>query len=69
MQLDISDLGDDERAVIARVVERVRIGFQRYGSLDITGSPKNWRAEGAEEFLDGAIYYAMESIRTERGHG
>lgn len=65
--VSVEGLGPDETRVVLRVVERLRKGFRDYGALDIAGNPKNWRAEATEEFLDGAIYMAMESIRQEKG--
>lgn len=62
----VEGLGPDELRVVARVVERLRMGQKQYGALDIAGNAKDWRAEATEEFLDGAIYLAMQSIR-ERG--
>lgn len=61
--LRIEGLGFDELRVIQRVIERMQHGRKQYGALDIAGNSKDWRAEATEEFLDGAIYLAMQSIR------
>lgn len=61
--LRVDGLGMEELRVIHRVIERMQHGRKQYGALDIGGSSKNWRAEATEEFLDGAIYLAMQSIR------
>lgn len=61
--LRVAGLGFDELRVLHRVIERMQHGRKQYGALDIAGSSKDWRAEATEEFLDGAIYLAMQSIR------
>lgn len=61
--LRVDGLGWDELRVIHRVIERMQAGRKQYGALDVVGCPKDWRAEATEEFLDGAIYLAMQSIR------
>lgn len=61
--LRVAGVGPDELRVLLRMIERMQHGRKQYGALDIAGSPKNWRAEATEEFLDGAIYLAMQSIR------
>jgi hypothetical protein len=64
--LDVSALGPDELAVAEHIIARLRHGQEQYGALDIVSNPKDWQHEASEEFLDGAIYMAMESIRRER---
>jgi hypothetical protein len=61
--VSVAGLGPDELRVVMHIVERLRIGRERYGPLDLSSNPKDWRNEATEEFLDGAIYLAMESIR------
>ncbi len=61
--VDVSDLGEDEQRVLLRVLDRLRIGYARYGALDLDGSSKDWHKEAIEEHLDGAIYLAMDSLR------
>lgn len=59
----VGGLGRDELRVLVRVLDRLRIGRERYGPLDIAGSDKDWHREALEEHLDGAIYLAMDSLR------
>lgn len=61
--VDVTGLGADEIRVVEAVIARIRLGMERYGPLDIARNPKDWRKEASEEFLDGAIYLAMQAIR------
>lgn len=61
--VDVTGLGPDEIRVVRAIVARLRLGQVRYGPLDIASNPKDWRKEASEEFLDGAIYLAMQTIR------
>jgi hypothetical protein len=61
--VDVTGLEPDAIRVVERVVERLRLGQGQYGPLDLATNPRNWRAEATEEFLDGAIYLAMESVK------
>jgi hypothetical protein len=67
--INVSDLGPDERLVVKLIVARIRHGQGLYGALDIMRNPKDWAHEASEEFLDGAVYMAMESIRRARQRG
>ena len=62
----INQLNDDERDVLLAVAKRLAMGREVYGPLSIAHDPRDWRKEAHEEFLDGAIYLACETIRTKR---
>jgi hypothetical protein len=69
----LSDLGallkrlnDDEREVLLSVAKRLVMGREVYGPLSIEHDPRDWKREAHEEFLDGAIYLACETIRKQR---
>jgi hypothetical protein len=59
-------LNDDEREVLLSVAKRLAMGREVYGPLSIEHDPREWRREAHEEFLDGAIYLACETIRKRR---
>jgi len=61
--VDVTGLEPDAIRVVERVVERLRLGQAQYGPLDLATNPRDWRAEATEEFLDGAIYLAMQSCK------
>lgn len=61
--VSVAGLGPDELRVVMHVIERLRIGRERYGPLDLATNPKDWRNEATEEFLDGAIYLAMDAVK------
>lgn len=52
---------DDELDVLGWVVERLELGRERYGPLDL-GDGRRWRAEGREELADVLVYAAMASL-------
>ncbi|HSY24911.1 MAG TPA: hypothetical protein VK841_22455 [Polyangiaceae bacterium] len=59
----IADLAEDERRVLLAIAKRLSHGARLYGKLDVEGDRRDWRAEGAEELLDGCVYLACESLR------
>ena len=59
-------LGPDEKRVVVAVAERLVLGREQYGALDLATDERDMRAEAAEEFLDGAIYLAMRSLQPAR---
>lgn len=56
--------GFDRRRVVDRVMQRLEIGQQRYGELDLS-APRNWRAERCEERLDALVYDVCEELAAE----
>ena len=60
-------LNATERAVIGRQVERLLVGQQKYGKIDLDTDPRNWLRELSEELLDGLNYIELEQMRRERG--
>jgi hypothetical protein len=61
-----SGLGADERRVLVAIAHRLASGRRAYGPLDVHGDRRDWRAEGAEELLDGCVYLACETMRLGR---
>lgn len=59
-------LNNDERALLLAVAKRLVMGREVYGPMCIDHDPRDWRKEAHEEFLDGAIYLACETIRKAR---
>jgi len=51
----------DELRVLDRLLERLEIGRDRYGLLEL-GKPRDWEREEAEELLDAQIYRAINAI-------
>jgi hypothetical protein len=56
-------LGDDERRVLTMIARRLLDGRGSYGPLDIATDPRDWKAEGAQEALDLAVYLSCELLR------
>jgi hypothetical protein len=61
--VDVNGLEPDAIRVVERIIQRLLLGQKQYGPLDLATNPRDWRAEATEEFLDGAIYLAMQSCR------
>jgi hypothetical protein len=57
------ELGEQERAVVLAIAERLAMGRRQYGPLDVAGDPRDWRKEASEEALDCAVYLACEVMR------
>lgn len=55
-------LGADERRVVGRIVDRLLLGQERYGELNLAVDKRNWRQEGAEELLDFLVYTAAREV-------
>jgi hypothetical protein len=62
-----AELGDDEVRVLVLVGRRLLMGQRIYGRLDANRDARDWRAEAAEELLDGCVYLAAEVLRREKG--
>lgn len=54
----------DEVRVIDRVLQRLELGRERYGALDLS-RPREWRRELREELLDALVYDVSEEIAAE----
>ena len=63
VEVAYSALGHDERRVAVAVIERLRMGRERYGELQLAVDTRDWRQEAAEEALDLAVYQAIRCIR------
>jgi hypothetical protein len=54
----------DELRVVDRVLQRLELGRERYGHLDLS-RPRNWRKERFEERLDALVYDVAEELAAE----
>jgi hypothetical protein len=54
----------DEVRVIDRVLQRLELGRDRYGALDLS-RPREWRRELREELLDALVYDVGEELAAE----
>jgi hypothetical protein len=54
----------DELRVVDRVLQRLELGRDRYGHLDLA-KPRNWRKERFEERLDALVYDVAEELSAE----
>jgi hypothetical protein len=54
----------DELRVVDRVLQRLELGRERYGGLDLS-RPRNWRKERFEERLDALVYDVAEELAAE----
>jgi hypothetical protein len=59
----IAQLGDDERAVLQLVAERLHTGQQRYGRFNLAADGRNWHGETLEEIADALVYVACGLMR------
>ena len=49
----VRQLGEDEVRVLVAIARRLAMDRRQYGPLDVQGDRRDWRAEAAEELLDG----------------
>lgn len=58
-------LGPDERRVVYCIATRLKVGMIAYGKLNIDSDERrrSWRAEGAAEALDLAVYLSCELLK------
>jgi hypothetical protein len=61
----VSVFEGDELRVIHEIAGRLAVGRAQYGVLDVSDG-HDWFKEASEEYLDGAIYLAAETIRRRR---
>jgi hypothetical protein len=57
-------LGLDELRVLDRLQQRLELGRDRYGELDLR-APRAWRRELGEELLDAVVYDTIDNLRAE----
>jgi hypothetical protein len=55
----LAENGGDECAVINAFVQRLEVGFERYGALDLASDRRDWRKEASEEVDDFVVYREM----------
>lgn len=58
-----SELGVDELAVLCLVAERLRLGRERYGPLQVATDRRDFGVEALEEVADGLVYAAVALMR------
>ena len=61
-----SGLGPDELAVLLLVAERLTVGREHYGTLDVANDGRRFGVEALEEAADGLVYAACALMRGER---
>lgn len=59
----LGDLAGDELDVVGVIIERLKLGRERYGQLDIASDPRDWCEEAREEAADTPIYLAIETLK------
>lgn len=62
----VGRLAGDELDVIGVVVERLQLGREIYGQLDVATDGRDFRAEARDEGIDRLIYEAAEALRLAR---
>lgn len=71
LELEIGALQGDELDIIGKVVERLRLGRERYGQLDLRHDKREMATELLDEAFDGLVYAAglmLQLQRRRRGH-
>lgn len=58
----------DELRVLDVLLARLELGRSRYGHLDLARDQRDFRAEGAEELADLAIYRACDYLAKRDDH-
>lgn len=53
----------DEQLVLALIADRLEVGRQTYGDLDVLQPKREWAHEALEEALDQAVYLAALSLQ------
>lgn len=59
-------LEPDAVEVLRAIAGRLQLGQRQYGQLRIDGDQRDWHKEASDEFLDGAVYLAIETIKRAR---
>lgn len=63
IEFALAELGADELRVAELVVQRLALGQERYGLLDIARDRRDWRKEALEEHIDAVIYTAIQGVK------
>ncbi len=63
----LSELNEDEQAVVLRITERMVAGRARYAPLDLATDRRDWTREAEEEAWDLVAYVAMRTCARGRG--
>lgn len=61
----LGGLAGDELDVVGLVVERLQLGREAYGQLDVATDGRNWAKEAREEAVDQLIYECIGAIRAQ----
>jgi hypothetical protein len=56
-------MAGDEGLVLALIADRLEVGRQYYGDLDVLQPKREWAHEALEEALDQAVYLAALSLQ------
>lgn len=62
LMITAAALGRDELRVLYAIAERLRMGRDQYGPLDIERDPRDWDHEGGEEAADLLVYRTIAKI-------
>ena len=57
-----SKLRGDELRVAQLLIDRLVVGHERYGQLNLATDRRNWLRESADEALDLAVYGAIRAV-------
>lgn len=63
----VERLGHDELVVLAEIADRLRLGADQYGKLNIGADGRDWDAEASDELRDFLVYRAIDRLRKARG--
>jgi hypothetical protein len=61
----LEDLGPDEITVLTRIAERLAMGADTYGPLEIARDDRDFRKEAREEVEDALVYLACAWLKAE----
>lgn len=59
----LSELGAEEREVLAMLAARLLEGQRRYGRLDVASDARDFERERGEELADALVYGAIHELR------
>lgn len=62
----MGDLAGDELDVVGLVVERLRLGRNMYGQLNIEKDKRDFGQEALEEAVDGFVYVGTRLLKVRR---
>jgi hypothetical protein len=58
----VTQLGDDEMAVLEALARRLLQGQLAYGRLDLARDKRSWKKEKGEELMDRLIYETFAEV-------